>query len=287
MTDLVKYQTPDVMTLGTVFTKSGYFQDAREAAQAVVKILAGQELGFGPVASMTGIYIVKGRVSLSANLIAAAVKKGGKYNYRVAELSETACKIVFFEGKEEIGQSSFTMEDAKVAGLVTENYRKFARNMLFARAMSNGAKWFCADVFGGPAYTPDELGAAIDMETGEMLERPKDEKVTRPAGEPPLSRLPDGTKALRLTETVEEEGARLFKTPEEEERAEKIAVMESVAKGFQALKLSANEQTAKWLKHSGGQGPAMDPDTISLDALNLLLAELRTLHAAAKSREEK
>src|SRR5512147_1708586 len=184
MTDLVK--APDVMTLGTVFAKSGYFQDARDAAQAVVKMLAGSELGFGPVASMTGIYIVKGRVSLSANLIAAAVKKGGKYNYRVAELSDTACKIVFFEGKEQIGESSFTMDDAKVAGLVTENYRKFARNMLFARAMSNGAKWFCADVFGGPAYTPDELGAQIDMETGEMLERPKDEKIVKPVEPEPV-----------------------------------------------------------------------------------------------------
>src|SRR5512146_271170 len=185
MTDLVK--APDVMTLGTVFAKSGYFQDARDAAQAVVKMLAGSELGFGPVASMTGIYIVKGRVSLSANLIAAAVKKGGKYNYRVAELSDTACKIVFFEGKEQIGESSFTMEDAKVAGLVTENYRKFARNMLFARAMSNGAKWFCADVFGGPVYTPDELGAVIDGETGEVIS----EGTARAATPPPPTVVQD------------------------------------------------------------------------------------------------
>jgi len=258
MTDLVKHQAPDVMTLGAVFTKSGYFQDAREANQAIVKILAGQELGFGPVASMTGINIVKGKVSLSANLIAAAVKKGGKYNYRVAELTPTACKIVFFEGKEQIGESSFTMEDAAAAGIANENYRKYARNMLFARAMSNGAKWFTADVFGGPVYTPDELGAKIDMETGEMLERPKDEPVIVPA---------DGTVS--------------------EERAEKVAVLESVAKGFDALKLTPDEQKAKWLKHSGGQGPVLDPDAITLDALNALLGELQTLYRAAKSREKK
>ena len=144
MSDLVKYQAPDVMTLGAVLAKSGYFQDARDAAQAVVKVLAGQELGFGPIASMTGIYIVKGRVSLSANLIAASVKRG-KYNYRVTELSDTACKITFYEGKEAVGESAFTMDDAKAAGLAFgENYKKFPRNMLFARAMSNGAKWYCA-----------------------------------------------------------------------------------------------------------------------------------------------
>lgn len=184
MTDLVKYQAPDVMTLGATLARSGYFQDARDAAQAVVKILAGQELGFGPVASMTGIYIVKGKVSLSANLIAASVKRG-KYNYRVMELTDLVCKIDFYEGKEKIGESAFTMEDAKSAGLTSsDNYKKFPRNMLFARAMSNGAKWYCADVFGGPVYTPDELGATVDGETGEMTKRPADEVIAPPA--PPL-----------------------------------------------------------------------------------------------------
>ena len=41
------------------FAKSGYFQDAKEVFQAVVKIQAGLELGFGPVYSMTKIYIKK------------------------------------------------------------------------------------------------------------------------------------------------------------------------------------------------------------------------------------
>jgi hypothetical protein len=40
--------------------------------------------------------------------------------------------------------------------------------MLYARALSNGAKWYCPDVFGGPIYTPDELGAVVDGETGEL-----------------------------------------------------------------------------------------------------------------------
>ena len=47
-------------------------------------------------------------------------------------------------------------------------YKGFARNMLFARAMSNGARWFTPDVFGGPVYTPDELGAEVN-EQGEVV----------------------------------------------------------------------------------------------------------------------
>ena len=47
--------------MGNVFVKSGFFADTRDQAQAIVKILAGQELGISPIASMTGVYIVKGK----------------------------------------------------------------------------------------------------------------------------------------------------------------------------------------------------------------------------------
>lgn len=161
-----------LMELGNVLAKSGYFTDAKDAAQAIVKVLAGREMGFGPIASMTGIYIVKGKPSMGANLIAAAVKRSGRYDYRVKEHTDDVCAIEFYErvdGKREmIGVSTFTIKDARKAQ--TQNLDKYPRNMLFARAMSNGAKWYCADVFGGPVYTPDELGATVDGETGEVLD---------------------------------------------------------------------------------------------------------------------
>ena len=92
---LVPYQEmslQDTMRLGQTLAQSGYFSDAKQAAQAVVKVLAGRELGFGPVASMTGVYIVKSRVTLSANLIAAAVKRTGVYNYRIKRHDAQACR---------------------------------------------------------------------------------------------------------------------------------------------------------------------------------------------------
>src|SRR5690606_8583127 len=147
---LVVRNDMDVMKLGEVLAQSGFFTDSRGAAQAVVKVLAGQELGFGPVASMTGINIIKGRVTLSANLLAAAVKRSGKYSYRVIEHTDKACEIEFTENGEVIGRSRFTMEDAKNAQLNGDNWKKFPANMLFARAISNGAKWHCPDIFGGP-----------------------------------------------------------------------------------------------------------------------------------------
>jgi hypothetical protein len=159
--------------MGDVFVKSGFFADTRDQAQAVVKIMAGQELGISPIASMTGVYIVKGKPSMGANLIAACVKRSGKYNYRVTEHTDKMCNIKFFEvvdGKSvEVGNSVFTIEDAKRAG--TQNLDKFPRNMLFARAMSNGAKWYCADIFAGGVYTPEELGATVRYNEGGEIDK--------------------------------------------------------------------------------------------------------------------
>ena len=195
--EVTLYRTENVegmMRLGSLLAQSGYFMDSREAAQAVTKMMAGAELGFGPIASMTGVNIIKGKVTLSANLIAAAIKRSGRYNYRVRKMTDTVCEIVFFEGKDEIGVSTFTMDDAKAAGLATgDNWRKFPRNMLFARAISNGAKWYCPDLSGGPLYTPDELGAVVDGETGEVIDAPAPRIVVeqpsgngqQPAADPP------------------------------------------------------------------------------------------------------
>lgn len=157
--------------LGDILAKSGYFKDSQQAGQAIVKVLAGRELGFGPIASMTGINIIQGKIGIGANLIAAAVKRSGRYDYRVLTMSEKVCDIEFFENvngkRESLGKSTFTAEDAAKAG--TQNMGKFPRNMLFARAISNGVKWYTPDVTGGPVYTPEELGATVN-EDGEIID---------------------------------------------------------------------------------------------------------------------
>ena len=150
----------ELARVAKMMADSGFFADAREAAQAGVKILAGQAWGIDPFSAMTGIHIIQGRPSVGAGLMAAKVKASGKYDFRVREMTDQVCSIEFFEHGESIGTSTFTIEDAKKAG--TKNVDKFPRNMLYARAMSNGVRWFCPDVFTCPTYTPEELGAQVD-----------------------------------------------------------------------------------------------------------------------------
>jgi len=167
-TALVKVS--DVKELGQVFVKSGFFQDSKDEAQAIVKIMAGIEVGIQPITAMTGIHIVKGKVTLGANIMAAAVKNHPKYNYRVTKHDAKECTIVFYEGKEKIGISTFTMEEARQAGLINNpSWQKWPKNMLFARALSNGVRWYCPDAFGhAPVYVPEEMGLDVN-EDGEAI----------------------------------------------------------------------------------------------------------------------
>lgn len=153
--EIVKSSLTEIMSIGKAFAESGMFVDIKTAAQAIVKIQAGAEIGLPPFASMSGIHIIAGKPTIGAGLIASSIKGSGKYDYRVTEQTEKICSIDFYQGKEKIGTSAFTIEDAKKAG--TKNIDKFPKNMLFARAISNGVKWFCPDVFAGPVYTPEEM----------------------------------------------------------------------------------------------------------------------------------
>ena len=162
----------DLYRVGKMLALSGYF-DAKgnsdmAIAQVCTKVLAGREMGYGPFASVQGIHIIQGKPSISANLMAAAVKGSGRYDYRVRNMGDDAVSIEFFEvanGKREsLGVSSYTLKEAGAAGLTSNpTWKKFPRNMLFARALSNGVRWYCPDVFSGNAvYVPEELGASVD-----------------------------------------------------------------------------------------------------------------------------
>lgn len=156
---LQQVSTTDIMSIAKAFADSGMFPDIKSAAQAAVKIQAGKEFGIQPFASMSGIHIIQGKPTIGAGLMAARVKGFGKYDYLVRKHDDKICEIEYFEksatGKLSLGVSSFTIDEAKKAG--TKNMDKFPKNMLFARAMSNGVKWYTPDIYETPVYVPEEM----------------------------------------------------------------------------------------------------------------------------------
>ncbi len=194
----------DVQRAAKMMLASGYFEAQRDpavgVAQLAVKILAGREMGYGPFAAVQGIHVIQGKPALSANLMAAAVKANPRYDYRVRKMEASECSLEFFQlydGKREsLGVSTFTLADATKAGV--KNLDKFPRNMLFARAMSNGVRWFCPDVFSGnTVYVPDELGAMVDGETGEIIDaEPQRQPVQAATTQRPSTPQPTETVVL-------------------------------------------------------------------------------------------
>ena len=155
------------MELGKIFAESGVFPDIESAAQGYVKILAGRELGFTPIQSLGFFYFVKGkngvgRLGMLAQAIGALLKKSDKYDYEINNHTEQECNITFYKidkegNKDKIGETHFDTKMAAKAGIINkDNWKNYPMNMVFARALMNGVRWFCPDA-GSGFYAVEEL----------------------------------------------------------------------------------------------------------------------------------
>ena len=195
----------ELSTAATALHASGFFSDVKTQAQAMVKVMAGAELGLPPFASMSGIHIVQGKPVLGANLIATMVKNSGRYDYRIKHLDDRACVLSWYENGKPVGEAGFTIEEANAAGLTNKpTWKAYASDMLFARALTRGARRYAPGIFGGaPIYTPDEMGVDTD-EDGHVIEGQvvtvAPEPLAKPAApEPEPGPLPDDE--LTISET--------------------------------------------------------------------------------------
>ncbi len=164
--------------------ESQFFPMINTASRAFIVLLAGQEMGVGFATALREIRYIDGRLVMQAGIISAVIKRSEDYDYTIKEHTDQECVIKFVNIKTGavLGESQFTMADAKQADLLvsnkgnqTLNWKRYPRNMLFARALTNGARWYCPDVFGGSIYTPEELGDPDEIIDDEASSNAKDE----------------------------------------------------------------------------------------------------------------
>lgn len=158
----------DLGRLAKMVADSGLFADCKgDPQKAGVKLLAGLGLGLNPYQSLNDLHVIQGKSQMSSTLLGGQIKKSGRYDYRVVTLDDTMCVLRFFDRGEECGTSMFTMDDAKRAKLSGDNWQKYPQAMLYARALSKGARMFCPDVFGGAVYAEGEI-----QDDGRVPEQP-------------------------------------------------------------------------------------------------------------------
>lgn len=137
----------------------------------------GKELGFATMQAFHYIIPIQGKLSLSAKATGALLRKGGIkfytkedgiYVYPDGSTDSIAPKadgtkpidrrttIVFVrDGMEEV--CSFTWKDAEGQGLTTkDNWKRMAKEMLYARCLAKGANRIGADLLLG-LYTAEEM----------------------------------------------------------------------------------------------------------------------------------
>lgn len=167
-----------------VLVKSGLLPvEIKSPAAAVAIMLTGRELGIPPMQAFRSIYVVKGKPTLSAQLMGALILRAG-HTYKIMESSNTRCEIEFTRRNGQAYRHEFTMDDAKRAGLANSaTWQAYPKALLFSRCMSAGARVAMPDVLAG-MYTPEELADAdtvIVGEGGEVIDvLPKPERENQP-----------------------------------------------------------------------------------------------------------
>jgi len=130
-------------------------------------MLMARELGLPPMqAIMGGMNIIQGKVEISPRLMNTMIRKAG-HKLEILESTDKDCKIkgIRNDTKEEY-VASFSLDDAKRAGLVRSGggWEKFASDMLFARCISRLARRLFADVI-STAYVEGEIDRDHDEPT--------------------------------------------------------------------------------------------------------------------------
>jgi hypothetical protein len=140
--------------------------------QALIILLTGQELGMGPMESLRGIHVVKGKAELSAVAMSSRLLKGG-VAIQTLTLDHETCRLQFTRtigGHKTQIQTSFTKQDAERAQLWGKgNWVKYPQDMLYARALTRGARRIAADLIAG-AYVKGEISDAVEVEREEKRE---------------------------------------------------------------------------------------------------------------------
>lgn len=171
--------------LANALAKSGMIpQKTPEAALAVM--LKGFELGIAPMQAFASIHLISGKPTLSADLmVAIAVQRAG-VRLRVVEQTPQKCVIVFSRPGWTDYTSSFTIEEARAAELLSNpSWKKYPRAMLAARCKANGSRMIAPDVLAG-MYTPEEMDAPVSEE-GEVLQAVVVDSQTGEPAEDPAS----------------------------------------------------------------------------------------------------
>ena len=151
----------DVIKVANVIHDTPFVPEGlRGSAPAVAAaILAGRELGIGPMTALQHIHVIKGKPAQSAALMRALILAAG-HKIETVDISDTRCVIRGQrKGESSWEEASFTADQARAARIDLGGY---PQDKLYARATSRLARRKFADVIAGMPYSAEELEDGAD-----------------------------------------------------------------------------------------------------------------------------
>ena len=117
-----------------------------------------------------GVAFVHGKPVIDSTLQRALAIAAG-YRLTITQADEQRATVVVTRNNEQLGTASFTIEEARTAGLAgKDNWKRHPTEMMVARATTRAIKWFCPEALLGGVLTEDELeGPELDSDQ----ERPR------------------------------------------------------------------------------------------------------------------
>lgn len=189
-----KYQMAGIMA------KSGLLPQGLNTPEKVCVALEwGHELQLSPMVAVQNIAVINGKPTLSADIMAAVVKRSPEYGgCEWRELTDKAAECVVTRrgnNYEEKTISRFTIEDATKAGLTSRPvWRAYPKRMLKHRALAYALRDAFPDILAG-IYSPEEMESVDDGE------QTRTEKVAEQTLEP----VKQATKHFDKAEAVNAE----------------------------------------------------------------------------------
>lgn len=138
----------------------------RQPSNVLYALQAADALGIHPMTAIQQVHVIKGKPSMSAELMRALVQRAG-HRFRIVESTSQVAtvEIVRADDPEFPQRFSFSMDDATRAKLTgKDSWRTFPTAMLLARATSSAVRAVCPDVLMGISYVPEEIGADVDAD---------------------------------------------------------------------------------------------------------------------------
>lgn len=145
---------------------SGALPGGMRGPQALAVMLAGRELGMGPMESLRNIHLIEGSLSVSPNCLKGRAERAG-WTIDLLESDEVRCTIRATRG-ETSTTMTWTIDDAKRAQLVErKGWKKYPRQYLRARVLGELLEYLDPSLLSG-GYVIGELEdrdeALIDVE---------------------------------------------------------------------------------------------------------------------------